>query len=302
MTTTTDKRTTVIRTEIKVMHYPYLVVAVVISIALQLIDVEFTLADWGMNSSPFFVFFLGLLAWSGFCLIARFAYIMVKTRITLTDDSLIYDYYYIIQQRQHIVIPLRDITYIETYQEGPIATPKGAYELDEYIYVMLKDYTVMELETNKFNLEPVFSSLHHAMLRYTKANPPENAQETTLRLHVTKGIDIKGKFSINGKYVADGINTDDATLPAKTGDVIAYSSKTVGQYIGVLSVQGKQQNETLIIDHSGLRAGTSTEFVEKIIKNRNTYSNGVEFGYMVLGAIFIFGSSILIYAIYTILR
>ena len=70
MTTTTDKRTTVIRTEIKVMHYPYLVVAVFISIALQLIDVEFTLADWGMNSSPFFVFFLGLLAWSGFCLMA----------------------------------------------------------------------------------------------------------------------------------------------------------------------------------------------------------------------------------------
>ena len=167
---------------------------------------------------------------------------------------------------------------------------------------MLKDYTVMELETNKFNLGQVFSSLHLAMLRYTEANPPENAQETTLRMHVTKGIDIKGKFSINGKYVADGINTDDATLPAKTGDVIAYSSKTVGQYTGGLSVLGKQQNETLIIDHSGLRAGTSTEFVEKIIKNRNTYSNGVEFGYMVLGAIFIFGSSILIYAIYTILR
>mgnify|MGYP006334222399 CR=1 FL=1 len=81
-----------------------------------------------------------------------------------------------------------------------------------------------------------------------------------------------------------------------------FSSKTVRQYTGGLSVLGKQQNETLIIDHSGLRAGTSTEFVEKIIKNRNTYSNGVEFGYMVLGAIFIFGSSILIYAIYTILR
>ena len=60
MTTTTDKRTTVIRTEIKVMHYPYLVVAVLISIALQLIDVEFTLADWGYEQFTILRLFLGI--------------------------------------------------------------------------------------------------------------------------------------------------------------------------------------------------------------------------------------------------